>query len=152
MSDSLFERLQSDMRAAMKARDKDRLGVLRMLISRVKSTAIDDPQATEDAGVTRVLMTYAKQREEGLEEGARPGREELAAAEEFELARVVREYLPEPLSDDELESLVESRDRRRGSVVDEGHGPGDEDAIARAEWDGPTAGRMSTTVKKKLAG
>ena len=107
MGDSLFERLQSDMKAAMKARDKDRLGVLRMLISKVKSAAIDDPQATEDEGVTRVLLTYAKQREEGLEEARKAGRDELAEAEEFELS-VVRSYLPEPLSDDELESLVQA--------------------------------------------
>src|SRR6056297_1597755 len=147
MSDSLFERLQSDMKAAMKARDKDRLGVLRMLISKVKSTAIDDPQATEDAGVTRVLMTYAKQREEGLEEARKAGRDELAAAEEFELS-VVRSYLPEPLSDEELESLVEAVIADEGASSMKDMGRVMKSAIARADGraDG---GRVSATVKKK---
>lgn len=150
MSDSLFERLQSDMKAAMKARDKDRLGVLRMLISKVKSAAIDDPQATEDEGVTRVLLTYAKQREEGLEEARKAGRDELAEAEEFELS-VVRSYLPEPLSDDELESLVETVIADEGASSMKDMGRVMKAAIARADGraDG---GRVSAVVKKKLAG
>ncbi len=150
MSDSLFERLQSDMKAAMKARDKDRLAVLRMLISRVKSAAIDDPQATGDEGVTRVLLSYAKQREEGLEEARKAGRDELAAAEEFELS-VVRSYLPEPLSDDELESLVETVIADEGASSMKDMGRVMKAAIARADGraDG---GRVSAVVKKKLAG
>jgi hypothetical protein len=150
MGDSLFERLQSDMKAAMKARDKDRLGVLRMLISKVKSAAIDDPQATEDEGVTRVLLTYAKQREEGLEEARKAGRDELAEAEEFELS-VVRSYLPEPLSDDELESLVETVIADEGASSMKDMGRVMKAAIARADGraDG---GRVSAVVKKKLAG
>lgn len=150
MSDGLFDRLQNDMKAAMKAREKDKLGVLRMLISRIKAAAIDDPAASSDEGVQRILMTYAKQREEGYEEAKKAGRDDLATKEQEELA-IVRSYLPEPLSDDELAALVDTVVADEGATSMKDMGRVMKACIARAEGraDG---GRVSAAVKKKLAG
>ena len=150
MSDGLFDRLQGDMKSAMKAREKEKLGVLRMLISKIKSAAIDDPDASGDAGVQRILMTYAKQREEGVEEAKKAGRDDLAAREGAEL-EIVRSYLPEPLSDDELESVVDEVIAAEGASSMKDMGKVMKATLARVEGraDG---GRVSATVKKKLAG
>lgn len=102
---TLQDRVQSDLVAAMKAREKQKLAVLRMLSARIKDAAIEKRSALDDAEVQKLLLTYAKQREDGKVEAAKAGRPELVEQEEFEL-QIVRAYLPEPLSDDELTALV----------------------------------------------
>ena len=150
MSESLFDRLQDDMKSAMKARDKQRLAVLRNLVSKIKGDAIDDPAATSDEGVTRILLTYAKQREEGLVEARKAGRDDLAAGEEYEL-EVVRGYLPEPLGDEELEALVAQVVADTGASSMKDMGKVMKEIVPRAggRADGS---RLSAAVKKRLAG
>ena len=150
MSEGLFERLQGDMKDAMKAREKEKLGVLRMLISRIKAAAIDDAEATQDAGVQRMLMTYVKQREEGLAGAEKAGREDLAAQERAEI-EIVRSYLPEPLDDAALDALVADVVQAEGATSMKDMGKVIKACLARAEGraDG---GRVSAAVKKKLAG
>jgi uncharacterized protein YqeY len=107
VSDSLADRLHVDMVAAMKAKDKDRLSVLRMLIAGVKDAAIEKRAALKDDETLRVLSAYAKKRQEAQAEARKAGRDELAAREEFELS-VVRSYLPQPLTDAQLQELVDT--------------------------------------------
>jgi len=149
MSEGLFEQLQSDMKSAMKAREKEKLGVLRMLISRIKDAAIDDENAKSDASVQRSLMTYAKQRQDGVEEAKKAGRDDLVAQEKSELA-IVQSYLPEPLTDDELGALVDEVIAAEGASSMKDMGKVVKATIAKADGraDG---GRISATVKQKLS-
>lgn len=150
MSDSLQERLKADMVAAMKARDKDRTSVLRMLNSRIKDVAIEKRAEVDDEDVQKLLLTYAKQREEGVAEAKKAGREDLAQREEFEL-ELVREYLPEPLSDDELAALVDEVVTETGAASMKDMGRVMKTAIERAA--GRADGnRISAAVKSRLQG
>ncbi len=108
---SLKERIAEDMKTAMKSGDKDRVGVLRMLRARIlesevasRTTQGRDHEAT-DAEVVDSIATYAKQRKDSIEAYRGAGREDLASREEGEL-RIVQEYLPRPLGDDEIRAIV----------------------------------------------
>ncbi|MBZ5640860.1 MAG: GatB/YqeY domain-containing protein [Acidobacteriia bacterium] len=108
---SLKDRIGEDMKAAMKSGEKDRLGVLRMMRAKVLEVEVAsrekqgrDHQAT-DVEVVEALSSYAKQRKDSIEAFRQAGREDLASREQIELA-IVREYLPRPLTDDEVRAIV----------------------------------------------
>lgn len=101
----LADRLQVDMTAAMKARDALRLSTLRMVRSALQYARVAKRADLTEADVLAVLAREAKQRRESAEEFTRGGRPELAAKEEAE-GRVIAEYLPRPLSDDEIDALL----------------------------------------------
>ena len=99
----LLTRLQDDMKAAMKAGQKDRLGVIRMLLSDVKNIDLDPRKPTaEDA-----VAAYAKKLRKALEEYEKIGRADEVAKLKAEIA-VVDEYLPKKAGREETEKLVES--------------------------------------------
>lgn len=115
---SLLDTLTADMKAAMKARDKDRLQTIRMLISGVKNTMIDKPEISE-ADEIDYLSTEAKKRRQSIEAYEQADREDLAEIERQELA-VIEHYLPKQLSDDEVREIV------RAAVAETGaSGPSD---------------------------
>ena len=108
---SLKERIAEDVKAAMKSGDKDRVGVLRMLRARILESEVAsratqglDHEAT-DAEVVESIAAYAKQRKDSIEAYRRAAREDLASREEAELG-IVQEYLPRPLTDDEIREIV----------------------------------------------
>lgn len=103
----LKDRLKSDMVAALKAKDTARLGTLRMVLAAVSTEEVAGKEAREltDEEVQRVLAREAKKRKEAAEAFDGAGRAEQAAAERAE-AEVIAEYLPTPLTDDELADLV----------------------------------------------
>jgi uncharacterized protein YqeY len=103
---TLVEKINSDLISAMKSKDEVRLKVLRMLKSELKYKAIDAGQDLSDDDAVAVLSSAAKKRNEASEEYRRGGRDDLAEQEmaEFE---IIKEYLPEQLSEDELKQLVE---------------------------------------------
>ena len=103
---SLKEQIQDDVKNAMRARDKARLGTLRMVTAAIKQVEVDQRVTPDDAAVLAVLDKMAKQRRESLEQYEKAGREELAAQERYELG-VLAAYLPEPLGEDELAKLVD---------------------------------------------
>lgn len=107
MSD-LLQRLNDDLKTALKARDTTRTGVLRMLLSKIKDLQIEQGRAEPltDAQVVHVLSSYAKQRLESAEAFDHAGRAELRDRETAEHA-VVRSYLPEPLDDEALRRLLQ---------------------------------------------
>jgi len=147
---SLTERLQADLVTAMKARDKERVSVLRMLSARIKDAVIEKRGELDDAEVQKLLLTYAKQREDGKAEAEKAGRPDLVEREEFEL-KVVGDYLPEPLSDEELTTLVRSVIDETGAASMKDMGRVMKAAIERAE--GRAAGnRISPAVKSALSG
>ncbi|MEJ2386864.1 MAG: GatB/YqeY domain-containing protein [Chromatiaceae bacterium] len=101
----LRERVQNDMKSAMKAGDKRRLGVVRLMLAAMKQREVDERIALNDAEVLAVLDKMVKQRRDSLEQYAQAGRDDLAEQERYEL-EVIRTYLPTALSDEELARLV----------------------------------------------
>lgn len=106
----LHERIESDLHAAMKARDKARTSALRMAVAALKNRAIADgagPQGRlPDAAVEQVLSTEVKRRREAATAFREAGREEQAASEEAE-AEIYAHYLPEQLDDDAIAGVVD---------------------------------------------
>ena len=102
---SLQTDIESAMRAAMKARDAVRVSTLRLAMAAAHNRQIELGHELTDAEVVEVLDHQVKQRRESIELYRKGSRPELADAEEAELA-ILREFLPEPLTDAELERLV----------------------------------------------
>ncbi len=111
---TLKDRIQSDTKSAMKAGDKDRLKVLRMLLAAIKQIEIDERRELDDAGVLAVLTKMVKQRRDSISQFEDGGREDLAAIERAEIA-VLEDYLPAPLSDAELDALIEAAIEETGA-------------------------------------
>lgn len=105
---SLTDQMQQDLTAAMKARDQVRVATLRMAIAAVKEAAVAGKEAKElsDPEVEQVLRTQVKRRDEAAEAFQAAGREEQARKELDERA-ILSAYLPEEMSDDDLEALVD---------------------------------------------
>jgi uncharacterized protein len=100
------ERVDSDMKDAMRAKDAARLGVLRMLKSALKYAAIEKADAgLDDAAASQVIRKQVKQRHDSIESFEKGGRPELAAKEKQEL-EILNAYLPKGLSPEELSALV----------------------------------------------
>lgn len=102
---SIKDQIKDDMKAAMKAGEKDKLGVIRMLSAAIKQIEVDERKELNDAEVLAVLDKMAKQRRESIKQFRDGGREDLAAIEEAEIA-VLQTWLPEQLSDDEINALI----------------------------------------------
>jgi uncharacterized protein len=103
---SLKTRLQEDVKAAMRAKDKERLGVLRMVMATLKQAEVDTRKPLADAQIIALLDKMLKQRREALGQYEAAGREDLAAKERFEL-EVIQSYMPQPLSDVEIEQFID---------------------------------------------
>lgn len=107
---SLQQQIQSDLTSAMKARDKQRTAALRLVVSEMKNAAVEEglgPQGDlDDATVERILHREVKRRTEAAATARQAGREDRAEDDEAQ-AEIYAEYLPEPLSDDELASMVD---------------------------------------------
>ena len=102
---SLTERIQADLVAAMKARDKDRLAVLRLMKTAIQNEAIENKGPLEDAAVLSILQRLKKQRLESAEMYRKGSREDLAVQEDRERA-VIESYLPEAIDDSEIEQTA----------------------------------------------
>jgi uncharacterized protein len=103
---TIQDRIQGDTRAAMKLRDRTRVGALRMLGAALKNAEIEAGRPLTEQEEQTILRRQLKQRDESAEAFRNAGREERAASESAE-AEIVRTYLPEPLSQSELEEIVD---------------------------------------------
>ena len=106
MADSLKDQITADMKAAMRAGDKDRLAVIRMLKAAIQRREVDDRTELDDAGVLKIIEKLVKQGQDSADQFTQGGRQELADKELAEIA-VLKAYLPEPLSDTELDALID---------------------------------------------
>jgi hypothetical protein len=104
---SLVARLEDELKQAMLARDDERRDALRLIISSLRAAEKELQRPLSDEEELQVLQRERKRRNEAAEAFRSGGREEQAAAEERELA-VLQEFMPEPLSDDELEEIVDN--------------------------------------------
>jgi uncharacterized protein YqeY len=102
---SLKDRLQEDMQAAMRSGDKARLSVLRMALAGVKQREVDTRRPLDDAGVQTVIERMIKQGRDSVSQYRDGGRADLVAKEEAEI-KVLQTYLPQPLSDAELDTFI----------------------------------------------
>ncbi len=103
---SLAKQIESDYIAAYKAKDQVRLGVLRHLKTAAKNLQVELLRELTDDDMFTVIMKQAKQRQDSIEQFTSAGREDLAAIERGEL-EVLKAYLPQPLSEEELAAIVD---------------------------------------------
>lgn len=146
----LAARLQSETVAAMKAKDKERLAVLRMLQSAVKQVEIDTRAEPDDEGVVAIVRAYAKKVKDSLQGARDAGRDEMVAAAEAELA-VVQEFLPAELDDAALEACVKAAVAETGATTMKDMGRVMKAAMAKTAGQADGS-RVSATVKRLLAG
>ena len=113
---SVRARIQDDTKAAMKQRDRTRVGALRMLGAALKNAEIEAGRPLTEQEEQTILRRQLKQRDESAEAFRKAGREEQAASESTE-AEIVRSYLPEPLSPADLEKIVEAAITETGATT-----------------------------------
>lgn len=102
---SLKDRIQDDMKSAMRAKDKARLGTIRLILAAIQQKEVDDQSTLNDDQVLTVLEKMVKQRRDSIKQYEDAGRQELADKEKEEIT-VIQEYLPEQMDAAELEAVV----------------------------------------------
>ncbi len=103
---TLRTRLEDDLKAAMRARDRRRVEALRYILSGIKQKEVDERTALDDAGLLALLDKMVKQRKDSVEQYERGGRADLAEQERYEI-EILQAYLPEPASEAEIERLID---------------------------------------------
>ena len=106
MSD-LKARITEDMKTAMRAKDAPRLSAIRLILAAVKQREVDERKELTDADIVAVLDKMGKQRRDSIAQYDAAGRQDLADVERFEL-NLLQEYMPNALSDAEIEQAVEA--------------------------------------------
>ena len=151
MADSLKARIVEDVKDAMRARDKARLGTLRMVTAAIKQQEVDRRDAhLDDASVVAVLEKMLKQRRESARQYDGAGRDDLATAEREEMA-VIEQYMPRALDRSEIEAMIEAAINSAGAATmkDMGRVMG----LLKAQVQGRAdMGAVSTAVKARLSG
>ena len=148
MSSELQSTIHSEMKLAMKAKDKPRLGVIRLIQAEFKRIEVDERIELDDARVLAVLDKMVKQRRDSAKQYEDAGRQELADQEHYEIA-IISEFLPQPLSDDEIATLI---DEAISSTEASGmQGMGQVMGILKPKLQGRAdIGKVSGLVKSKL--
>ena len=145
---SLKERISEDMKAAMRAKDSERLGTIRMLQAAIKQLEVDERITLDDAQILAVLEKMVKTRKESLEQFTTAGRADLAEKEASEIAQL-QAYLPEQLSAAELDAVITAAIASSGatSIKDMGKvvAAVKQHAAGRADM-----GAVSAIIKTKL--
>ncbi|MGZ5049505.1 MAG: GatB/YqeY domain-containing protein [Methylobacter sp.] len=103
--DLLTDRIKEEMKAAMKGGDKTRLGVIRLILAAIKQVEVDERITLDNERVILVLDKMVKQRRESVRQYSEAGRDDLAAIEEAEIP-VIQEFLPQSLTEAEIDSMV----------------------------------------------
>lgn len=111
---SLKQRISEDVKTAMRAKERDRLAVLRMISAAIKQREVDERIELDDSQVLAVLEKMCKQRRESLEQFQAAGRDDLAHKEGYELG-VLQEYMPEPLDPSELDAMIAQTIEEQGA-------------------------------------
>ena len=145
---SLKGQITEDMKSAMKAGEKDRLKVVRLILAAIQQIEVDTREQLDDATVLAVLTKMVKQRRDSIEQFEKGDREDLAAIERAEIV-VLDTYLPEQLSAEELAELVDEVIQATGAegIRDMGKVMGQIKSKASGRAD---MGAVSATVKERL--
>jgi uncharacterized protein len=146
---SLIERIEEELKEAMRARNQDRTGVLRLTLSSLRAAEKEVQRPLKEDEELHVLQRERKRRAEAAEAFRSAGREEQAAKEEHELA-VIEEFMPEPVDEDELERIIDDAIAETGatSLRDLGRVMADVMPQVAGRADGSV---VSQLVREKLA-
>lgn len=147
---SLLDKLTEDMKTAMKAGEKDRLSTIRLLRGYIKSASIDQRKELNETEELAILTSAAKKRKESIQAYSDAGRTDLVDKESAELD-VIQGYLPQPLTDDEIEKIVTAAIDEVGatSMQDLGKVMPVAIKLAAGRADGK---QINAVVRQKLAG
>ena len=147
---SLKDTIADDMKTAMKAGDKDRLKVVRLILAAIKQVEVDTRAELDDPAVLGVLEKMVKQRRDSVEQYTKGGRSDLADIETAEIA-VLETYLPEQLGDEEIDAIIDKviSDTGAESIRDMGKVMG---AIKSKVAGQADMGVVGGKVKARLAG
>ena len=118
---NLVDQLKDQMKVAMRAKEKVRLGTIRMALAAVKQIEVDTRETLTDEQAIAVLTKMVKQRRDSIAQYSAAGRDELAAIEMEEI-KVLEDFLPQPLSQEEIAQLVDAsiNDMQASSMADMG--------------------------------
>ena len=116
MASELKQRIQDDVKAAMRARDKPRLEALRLVTAAIKQLEVDSRKELDDTAVLGVLEKMLKQRRDSLRQYTDAGRQDLADRERFEMD-IIETYMPEALPEAELAALVDAAIAEAGATT-----------------------------------
>jgi uncharacterized protein len=147
---SLREQLNEDMKSAMKAREADKLGALRLLLAAVKQREVDERITLDDAQFVSVIEKMVKQRKDSIAQFEKAARQDLADKEKYEIS-VLQAYLPQQMSQAEMEAAVAEAIASTGakSAADMGKVMG----VLKPKLAGRAdMGKVSALVKARLAG
>ncbi|TMO69398.1 GatB/YqeY domain-containing protein [Pseudoalteromonas aurantia] len=146
---SLLIKLKDAQKDAMRAKDKARLGAIRMVLAEIKQREIDNRVTLDDAGITSVLVKLVKQRRDSYTQFTDAGREDLAEIEANEI-KVLETFLPQPLTDEEIIVLIDSAvtDTGAAGMQDMGKVMG----IIKSKAEGRAdMGKISGLIKQRLS-
>ncbi|HJN97319.1 MAG TPA: GatB/YqeY domain-containing protein [Gammaproteobacteria bacterium] len=104
---SLKQQIVAAMKDAMRAKDKPRLGTIRLTLADIKRIEVDERIDPDDTRITSILDKMVKQRRDSIQQFEAGGRSDLVAQEQLEIA-VIQEFLPQALSEEELQAIIES--------------------------------------------
>jgi uncharacterized protein YqeY len=143
----LKERLQADLKTAMKEKDTFKRDVIRFVMSAIKQIEVDERKELTDADIEAILVKQIKQRNDSIEQFRSGGREDLVAQNEKELA-ILRSYLPEPMSEEEVREVLEEIVAETGAsgMKDMGRVMG----AAKAKIGSRAEGRVINQIAKEL--
>ncbi len=147
---ALREQLNEDIKTAMKAREAEKLGALRLLLAGVKQREVDERITLDDAGVIAVIEKMIKQRKDSISQYEKAARQDLAEKEKFEIS-ILQAYLPQQLSQAEVDAIIADAVASTGakSAADMGKVMG----VVKPRLAGKAdMGKVSSLVKAKLAG
>jgi uncharacterized protein YqeY len=146
---TLKERITEDMKTAMRAGEKERLGTIRLALAAIKQREVDERITLDDSQVLAALEKMIKQRKEAITQFEAGGRADLVAKEKAELV-VLQAYLPAQMSDAELDALIAEAVAASGatSIKDMGKVMGIVKAKAQGKAD---MGAVSARIKQKLS-
>lgn len=145
----LKQRLVEDMKTAMKAGEKRRLGIIRLINAAIKQREVDERIELDDIQVLAVLDKMLKQRRDSITQYEAAKREDLAEQERYEIG-VCQEYLPAALSDDEIAALIEMAVAAAGALSQKDMGK--VMAILKPQVQGRAdVGAVSALVKQRLS-
>ena len=105
MTISLKQQIQEDMKTALRAHDKQRLGVVRLILAAIKQVEVDERVSVDDARIIQILNKMLKQRRDSIAQCEQAKRDDLVEQERLEV-KVIQTYLPEPLNEADIERMV----------------------------------------------
>ncbi len=146
---ALREQLTEDMKSAMKARETEKLGAIRLLLAAVKQREVDERVTLDDVGVIAVIERMIKQRKDSISQYEKAARQDLADKEKFEIG-VLEAYMPRQLADAEVDAIVAQAIAESGakSPADMGKVM----ALAKARLAGRAdMGKVSGLVRSRLS-